>query len=425
VVHPPKSLKWLRWLGDAEPTTVTVADRQAGASPSPSADPPPRNTSGRDFYIDTWRALAIIRVVVYHVMELGWLTIVFPAMGVMFAIGGSLTARSLTARPLTAAGGAATDGIPRRASGVVFGRFRRLLPSVWVFGAVGVIASLGQGHHVSALRDHPGLLWWIFPLSAPAQLPGDVAWAFTGGLWYLTAYLWFVLLTPLLLRLFRSWPLWTLGVVLALPVILHLQLLTIGGTFHPQAYDLTQYAACWLIGIAHREGWLARVPAPVLWSGVGLFALVVVWWFIATGQTLRTVDLHQMPVVNGLWSAAFAAAVLRLGSHERVAELVARARSVPLLGSSVRMLNARALTIYLWHLPCVLLAHWLTNFDSSTGPWLWPVAITATATALAVFAVGWVEDVAARRPLTAPWRLPGGPAFQAASPGRANGRHEP
>ena len=116
--------------------------------------------------------------------------------------------------------------------------------------------------------------------------------------------------------------------------------------------------------------------------------------------------------------AAFAATLLRIGSHERITGFIARARAIPPVRSTVQVLNARALTIYLWHLPCVLLAHWLTGFDSATGPWVWPGVITVAATALAVVAVGWVEDVAARRPLTAPWRLPGGPAFQPAAAGR-------
>lgn len=395
---------------------MTVADRQTGASPSPSAGPPHRPSSGRDFYIDVLRSAAIVRVVVYHVTEFGWLTIAFPAMGVMFALGGSLTVRSLTA----AEGRAARTA--RSTPMVMVSRFRRLLPSVWVFGAVGLITMLGQGYPISGLRDHPGLLWWLFPLSAPAQLPGDVAWAFTGGLWYLTAYLWFVLLTPFLLRLFRSWPRWTVGLAIALPVILHLELLTIGGTFHPQAYDLTQYGACWVLGIAHREGWLPRLPAPVFWSGVGVLTVVVGWWFVASGQSLRTVDLHEMPVMNALWSAAFAATLLRIGSHERITGFIARARAIPPVRSTVQVLNARALTIYLWHLPCVLLAHSLTDFSSATGPWLSPIVITVAATGLAVFAVGWVEDVAARRPLTAPWRLPGGPAFQHAVPVRDRDR---
>lgn len=397
---------------------MTVADRQTGATPSPSVDPPPRPASVRDFYIDTLRAVAIIRVVVYHMMEVGWLTVAFPAMGVMFAIGGSLTARSLMA----ADGGAAGRG-SRSTTTVVVGRFRRLLPSVWVFGAVAVIASLGQGYSLGALRENPGLLWWLLPLSAPAQLPGDVAWAFTGGLWYLTAYLWFVLLSPTLLRLFQSWPRATLAVALALPVILHLQVLTIGGTFHPQAYDLTQYGACWLIGIAHRESWLARVRAPVFWSAVGLLGLVVTWWLVVTGPTLQTVDLHEQPVVNALWSAAFAAALLRLGSHRRTAGLVAQASTRPLLASALRALNARALTIYLWHLPCLLFARWLAGFDPATGPWLWPTGVIMVgALAVAALAVGWVEDVAARRPLTPPWRLPGAPAIQLAGAGNDSDR---
>jgi peptidoglycan/LPS O-acetylase OafA/YrhL len=342
-------------------------------------------------------------VVAYHVFELGWLTVAFPAMGVMFALGGYLTARSLSG------GGARADRPPRSTPAVLASRFRRLLPSVWVFGIVGVIASFGQGYTLHSLAENPKLLLWIVPLSPPGDLPGHLAWAFTGGLWYLTAYLYFVLLTPMLLRLFQWWPTWTLLVTVALPVVLYLEILTVGGKLHPTVYDLTQYGACWLIGIAHHEGWLSRVRTPLFWSVVALPGLLVVWWYVTTGQTLDTVNLHALPVLNALWSAAFAAAVLRLGSHARTEALVARARSQPVLASVVRAVNARALTIYLWHLPCLLLARWLTGYDPVASVQLWPTGIvTATGTALAALAVGWVEDIAARRPLTAPWRIPGG-----------------
>ena len=80
-------------------------------------------SSGREFCIDALRVAAILRVVLYHVVELGWLTVVFPAMGVMFAIGGSLTARSLTA-----GGGAVGGRASRSTTAVVVSRFRRLLP---------------------------------------------------------------------------------------------------------------------------------------------------------------------------------------------------------------------------------------------------------------------------------------------------------
>lgn len=56
--------------------------------------------------------MALVRVVVFHLFGWAWLTVLFPSMGVMFALAGSLMARSL-ARP---------------AGGVIRSRLRRLLP---------------------------------------------------------------------------------------------------------------------------------------------------------------------------------------------------------------------------------------------------------------------------------------------------------
>ena len=49
----------------------------------------------RNRYFDLLRAIAIVRVVVYHSTESAWMSIIFPSMGVMFALAGSLMARSL------------------------------------------------------------------------------------------------------------------------------------------------------------------------------------------------------------------------------------------------------------------------------------------------------------------------------------------
>jgi len=49
----------------------------------------------RNRYVDLLRALAIVRVVVYHTTGWAFLTVLFPAMSVMFALGGSLMAASL------------------------------------------------------------------------------------------------------------------------------------------------------------------------------------------------------------------------------------------------------------------------------------------------------------------------------------------
>src|SRR3954470_7927361 len=84
---------------------------------------------GRDRYLDLLRSVALVRVVVYHLFGWAWLSVLFPSMGVMFALAGSLMARSLN----------------RPALGVIRGRLRRLLPPLWAFGAVVLVMMFASG----------------------------------------------------------------------------------------------------------------------------------------------------------------------------------------------------------------------------------------------------------------------------------------
>src|SRR5918997_1737597 len=86
-------------------------------------------TASRDRYFDTLRALAMIRVVVFHAFPVGALELIFPSMGVMFALGGSLMVKS----------------IDKSASGAVRNRIRRLLPALWVMGLILVPIMLRTG----------------------------------------------------------------------------------------------------------------------------------------------------------------------------------------------------------------------------------------------------------------------------------------
>src|SRR6187551_1813319 len=80
----------------------------------------------RNRYVDLLRAVAIIRVVTYHTLGFAWLTVAFPAMGLMFALGGSLMAASLDR-----ADGAGLKAIGRR--------MRRIVVPFWVLGAFALV----------------------------------------------------------------------------------------------------------------------------------------------------------------------------------------------------------------------------------------------------------------------------------------------
>src|SRR4051794_33842386 len=177
-------------------------------APGTAAAPTPKKP-GRDRYLDLLRSIALIRVVVYHLFGWAWLSVLFPSMGVMFALAGSLMARSLSRPAIT----------------VIRGRLRRLLPPLWLFGVITIGLSLLDGWGPNA-EGHPGWWWgklvfWILPLSTPpfaeGSLPGfggllEHSWAMQVGvpLWYLRAYLWYVLLSPLMLKALRRFPVVTI-----------------------------------------------------------------------------------------------------------------------------------------------------------------------------------------------------------------------
>ncbi|WP_320066659.1 acyltransferase [Micromonospora sp. RTGN7] len=324
----------------------------------------------RNRYLDLLRFLAIIRVVVYHVTGWATLTLIFPAMSVMFALAGSLMAASLD-----------RTGVP-----AVGRRLRRLLPSLWVLAAIMVPAMLLTG-----LPLTPRVLLWAFPIvDPPANGWGTLA---LSVIWYLRDYLWFVLASPAALWLFRRapWP------VLLAPYVL-LAAIEVGmlPNAPPVLRDFGLYFGAWLLGFAHHDGLLRRTANRVLFPiALALGAAGAAW--IVTHPGPRGYDLNDMPLGNALWSAAFI--LVALGRAPAAASWVDRNA---LLSRAVTVLNRRALTVYLWHMSFVVV---LTPLVDVVG-WSHQDPVGLAIRVLLVFAlvgvvtvlVGWVEDVAARRP---------------------------
>lgn len=357
----------------------------------------------RDRYFDFLRAVALFRVVLYHLMGWAWLPVVFPSMGVMFALAGNLMARSLK----------------RPAAQVVRGRMRRLLPPLWLMGAIGVTGMLLQGWGPDS-EGQPGWWWvhlvfWILPLSDPPYAEGLAGvhniigdnWAadFAGPLWYIRAYLWFVLLSPILLRALRAFP-WP---TILLPLVL-------SGAFEfgplysyipsdrvsSALTDFSTFGACWVLGMAHQQGVLKHIPryvvpslAPII-AGLGL-------WFAMTQDFEAGHDLDSIPFAQALYS--FATVMLLLHFSPSWSEWP---RWLRRWDGIITLLNSRAVTIYLWHTMCIVIAS--TVWDQLWGidimwrhfSWLlespWPILVLTwmfIGTCIACF--GWMEDLAAKK----------------------------
>lgn len=328
----------------------------------------------RNRYLDLLRAAATVRVVVYH--STGWaaLTVVFPAMSVMFALAGSLMAASLD----------------RYGPWAVEKRLHRLLPSVWVLVAIAVPSMLAIG----LVWDWRVLLW-AFPIQDP---PATGFWLEgLAAMWYLRDFLWFVLLSPLVLPLFRRAPL----LVISTPYVALIVITLAGWRPMPLLHDMALYGGAWLLGFAHHDGLLKRRR---WWLAGALAALGAAWTLTHPGP--RGFDLNDIPLGNALWSAAFVLVALSISPTVRPRRILT-------------VLNARALTIYLWHVPLIVA---VARFAAWAGlpvfGWVgisWRLAVVVTLLAVIVLAVGWVEDVAAgRRPTLVPGvakrRVPVSPA---------------
>ncbi|MFF0471770.1 acyltransferase family protein [Micromonospora zamorensis] len=349
----------------------------------------------RNRYLDLLRFLAIVRVVVYHVTGWATLTLVFPAMSVMFALAGSLMAASLT----------------RSGPAAVGRRLRRLLPSLWVFAVVFVPAMLLSGMPMS-----PRVLLWLFPIAdPPANNWGALALSI---IWYLRDYLWFVLAAPVAFWLFRHAPLPTL-------LAPYLLLVAIEVGIYPAPPVLREfglYFGAWMLGFAHHAGMLRRLAGRVLYPVALALAVTGGAWIVGHPGP-RGYDLNDNHLGNALWSAAFILIVL--GRAPAGVAWLDRSR---LADRAVTVVNRRALTIYLWHMPFVVA---LTPLVDVVG---WShqdpvglairVVLVFALVGVVTLAVGWVEDVAARR---RPELIPGGPvqATEPAGQPDTEGREQP
>lgn len=360
---------------------------------------------GRDRYLDLLRSIALVRVVVYHLFGWAWLTVLFPSMGVMFALAGSLMARSLN----------------RPAWGVIKGRIRRLLPPLWAFSAVILVLMFAGGWNPTKGSDE-GPVWtllklvnYVVPIGAP-PFPWSLGsqtglledtWAVqtAGPLWYLRAYLWFVVASPLLLWAFRRAPWPTLLAPLGLTAVVGTGLVTIPGETGNAVTDFAVYGGCWVLGFAHHEGLLAKMPRYISVSCSTLLMAFGLWW--ASGHLGPDGwDLNDIPLAQATWSFGFV--VILLVYSPSWQELPGRLARWDKL---VTLSNNRAVTIYLWHnmlimatVPIIDQAYELSFMQSDSAMaaldatyMLWMFLLVWPLIGLAILGVGWIEDIAAKR----------------------------
>lgn len=366
---------------DVNDTKETALPETALPEPEPEIAPKPRTGGGRDRYFDTLRAVALVRVVSYHTFGWAWAGMVFPSMGIMFALAGTLMAKSLE----------------RPALKVIRSRVRRLLPPFWFWGFFVIVAMM--------VHDWmPGwqIVFWVVPLGdPPGNAWGQQAWEI---LWYLRTYLWFVLLSPLLLRTFRLAPVAVLLLSLAPIVVFHYLWEPPDNRFGNGLTDLATFLFCWILGFAHRDGVLQRLK-PALVVLLSLAAIGFGGWYAFTHQAeTGSYDLDDIPLAQAFWSAGFVTLLMYAKAHFEIdfAGLTRYKR----LDRIVTIFNARAVTLYLWHEIALVLAvplidqFWnIPAFETYLpleSQWFM-FGVGWILIAVFILLCGWVEDVAGKK----------------------------
>lgn len=349
----------------------THAASARSASSAPGAAPKP-GTASRVVYLDLVRGVALARVVLFHALGQSWV-LVFSSLPLMFFVAGWLFAASMERAQ------------PRA---VVRNRYRRILPSYWVY----VVAMLALWAALGVLWELSWFDWVSFampvvslggPHGPGAGTPLVLTWT---ALWYLQMHLLLALVGPWLRRVQQRRPLllWTCLAAAAAVV---------WALASPAALAFL-FTGSWILGYHHHDGQLQRVLHRWWWAVVLACGSVGV---IAVGLLLLTTDK-----VSGSTAAVRVAMLLMglLGVFWLVVAIRVQPIVEPWLGgrrtrSTIAWVSQRSLTIYLWHMPAIYLALELPLPGSSS--WAARLGWCLVGTLVAVLAVGWVEDLAARR----------------------------
>jgi hypothetical protein len=226
-----------------------------------------------------------------------------------------------------------------------------------------------------------------------------------GPLWYVRAYLWFVVASPLLLWAFRRAPWPTLLAPLGLTAVVGTGLVSLPGETGNAVTDFAVYGGCWVLGIAHHEGMLREVPRYLAVSCATSLMAFGLWW--ASGHLgPEGWNLNDIPLAQAAWSFGFVVILLQYSpSWQELPGRLARWDKL------VTLSNNRAVTIYLWHnmlimatVPIIDSLYELPFLQSDTAVaaldstyTIWTFVLVWPLIGIVILGLGWIEDLAARR----------------------------
>ncbi|MFT4218773.1 MAG: acyltransferase family protein [Micropruina sp.] len=195
---------------------------------------------------------------------------------------------------------------------------------------------------------------WLY--SAPVSVALSVQ--FAQLLWFVAIYLVIVGIAPWMITLHDRWGVWPMLALTLLAGAVDAWSFTAGRPGLRYLNLLTVWPLCHQLGIAYYRGWFRRgpvwVPVTVAVAAAGLIPVLV----FGLGYPASAIGLGDIPVANVLPPTV---AMIVLGCGQvAVLGLLERAGVVRCLPAGVQrglgVANALAVTTYLWHIPCIVIA---------------------------------------------------------------------
>lgn len=177
-------------------------------------------------------------------------------------------------------------------------------------------------------------------------------------LWFIAIYLVIVGVAPVMVSLHDRTPWLPLLVLGLLAVGVDAWSFAVGDTGVRYLNLLTVWPLCHQLGIAYHRGWFRSGPVWVPWLVIAAVAAIIPVLIFRFGYPPSAIGLGDIPVANVL-PPTVAMAVLATG-QAAVLGLLQRAgvaRRLPARTErGLAVANALAVTTYLWHIPCIVLA---------------------------------------------------------------------
>ena len=353
-------------------------------SPPRPATAPPTAKRPRDGLLDLLRSISISRVIGIHLVGHSGFslwpapTYVVPGMPMVFFVSGALVRQTLRT----------VDGVRRSAFVYWRATFRRLLLPFWAYYLVVAAAS------VVADLTHAGARWTVRLDDLLLGFTGLVVPAasramrhHTGHLWFMSAFLVLTLCAPALVWIFERFR----GLVLVIPLAFFAWVewrIAGGEDVRSEVDKLATFSVPYVVGFWYTERSFRRIPRRAFLALAAAFA-VGAWWYdgIRPGAVNASGVKHLL--VGGVWMS------LALAFAPQLRRVADRCRPV------IDRISRRTFTIFLWGWTTCILAYDLAE-DLVDGIWaervvFWVLALALLGAAVAMF--GWVEDVAAGRPV--------------------------